>query len=110
MDFVSVYVTSAGPDEAKRIAVEIVGERLAACANILPNMESVYWWDGKLQNDSETVLLLKTRKELADAVIRRVKELHSYSVPCAVALPIVEGNPDYLDWIKEETKVAKNNM
>jgi periplasmic divalent cation tolerance protein len=98
-----VYVTAASEDEALRLARAAVGERLAACANIIPGMRSLYWWQGKIDEGRETVLVLKTEARHVAKLTRRVKALHSYSVPCVVALPIKGGNRTFLDWIKAET-------
>jgi periplasmic divalent cation tolerance protein len=103
MDLRLLYVTAGSRDEAKKIGRALVEERLAACANVIDGMESVYWWQGKLAEDREAVLIVKTRAELVDGVIARVKSLHSYSVPCVVALPILTGNPAYLEWLAAET-------
>ncbi len=102
-----IYVTTADEAEAERIALAVVGERLAACANILPGMRSVYWWEGRLEQGREAVLVLKTQGELAPALAARIKALHSYAVPCIVELPIEGGNPDFLAWIAAETAGAK---
>ncbi len=104
MDFRWLYVTAASRDEAKKIGRAVVEERLAACANVIDGMESIYWWDGKLNEDREAVLILKTRADLVAAVVAKIKTLHSYSVPCVVALPILDGNPDYLRWLAAETE------
>jgi periplasmic divalent cation tolerance protein len=98
-----VYVTAASIDEARTIAKTMVAERLAACANILGAMESVYWWDGAVQSESEVSMILKTKAELVDRVIARVKALHSYDCPCVIALPIVAGHQEFLNWIDKET-------
>lgn len=98
-----LYITAGSRDEAKKIGRALVEARLAACANVIDGMESVYWWQGKLTEDREAVLIVKTRADLVAAVTARVKALHSYTVPCVVALPILDGNPDYLDWIGQET-------
>ncbi len=98
-----LYVTTAKLDEAWRIGETIVTERLAACANVLPAMQSCYWWEGKLERANECVLILKTRQALVERAVARVKELHSYTVPCIVALPAVGGNADFLAWIARET-------
>ncbi len=89
-------------DDARSIARAIVEARVAACVNVVPRVESVYWWDGAVQEGDEVGLIAKTRADRVEAVIARVKELHSYSCPCVVALPIVAGNPDYLAWIAAE--------
>ena len=98
-----VYVTTGSEDEARTIGRTVVAERLAACANLLGRIESVYWWEGAVQEDAETALILKTRDALIDPLIARVKELHSYDCPCVVALPIAGGNPEFLKWIESET-------
>ncbi|MHC1752291.1 divalent-cation tolerance protein CutA [Humidesulfovibrio sp.] len=98
-----VYVTAPTLAEAESLARLAVEGRLAACANILPGMRSLYWWQGRLESADETVLLLKTTQELAPALIRALTEAHSYDCPCVVALPIAMGNPDFLRWIEAET-------
>jgi periplasmic divalent cation tolerance protein len=97
------YVTAGSRDEALAIGRTVVEERLAACANVLDGMISVYWWQGSLEQADEAVLILKTRAELVEPLTARIRELHSYECPCVVALPIAAGNPDYLDWIAGET-------
>ena len=98
-----IYMTCESAAEADRIGRALVQERLAACTNMIPGMRSIYWWDGAVQTGEEVVLLAKTRTERVDALIARVRELHSYQVPCAVELPLAHGNPDYLAWIEAET-------
>lgn len=98
-----VYVTCESTAQANMIGREIVCQRLAACANILPGMETIYWWKGELEEGQEAVLIFKTRSKLVDQLIEAVKRLHSYEVPCVIALPVEKGNPDYLRWIVEET-------
>ena len=102
-----IYVTAGSFDEARRIAAAVVRDRLAACANVLPAIRSLYWWDGALQDDEEVALLLKTGTALVDSVIERVREEHSYDCPCVVALPIEAGNPAFLKWIHDETNVPE---
>nr|WP_243686889.1 divalent-cation tolerance protein CutA [Methanobacterium formicicum] len=70
-----------------------------ACANIISNMGSIYWWEGKLEEDVESILLVKTRSHLVDKVIDKVREIHSYQTPCALEIQIKKGSPDYLDWL-----------
>ena len=98
-----VYTTAGSLEEADRIGRALVAERLAACANILPGMRSIYWWQGKIEEAGEAVLVLKTVRQNLDRLTARVKDLHSYSVPCVVALPIAGGNADYLKWIAAES-------
>ena len=98
-----VYVTAVSETEAKKIAQTVVAERLAACANLLGAVKSVYWWEGKVCEGEEVALVLKTSNDRKTELIARVKELHSYDCPCVVCLPIADGNPDFLKWIGKET-------
>ena len=98
-----VYVTASSRDEALKIARATVEERLAACANVLVPITSIYWWEGKVQEEGEVSFILKTRADLVAALTQRIKALHSYTCPCVVALPIAGGNPDFLAWIDTET-------
>jgi periplasmic divalent cation tolerance protein len=97
------YVMAPSREEALAIGRTIVTERLAACANVMDGVASVYWWQGRLEQASEAVLILKTRAELVERLTARVKTMHSYQCPSVVALPIAGGNPEYLDWIAAET-------
>lgn len=101
-----LYVTAPNEAEASSLAEVIVGERLAACANILPGMKSVYWWQGTMEQGSECIVILKTRADLVAAATKRVQELHSYSVPCILELEVTSGNAAYINWLKQETKPA----
>lgn len=98
-----VYMTTKDVDQARQIGRALVEARLAACVNIIPQMESCYHWQGEIVHDHEAVLIAKSRAELVPALIEKVRSLHSYTVPCVVALPILEGNQSYLDWIAQET-------
>ena len=99
-----VYVTAATVEEAGKIGKALVEARLAACANVIGAIQSYYWWEGAVQQDTEAALILKTRADLVEALTAKVKELHSYDCPCVVALPIEGGNPEFLAWIDAETK------
>jgi len=103
MQYHSIYITAKDEEEARQIGKTLVEENLAACVNIHP-IKSIYRWEGQIQEDDETALFVKTKAELADEVIQRVKELHSYEVPCIVSLPIEPGYPAFLKWIEESTK------
>jgi periplasmic divalent cation tolerance protein len=94
-----VYVTAANRSDAENIAEAVVTEKLAACANILDGVLSIFRWEGSLCRESEAVLILKTTEEKADALTARIKELHTYECPCIVVLPIEGGNPAFLEWI-----------
>ena len=101
--YVSVYMTAASADEAERIAEILVGERLAACVNILGSINSVYRWQGAVQREVEVAMLAKTRAALFDALSARVRALHSYETPCIVAWPVEAGDAGYMAWISAET-------
>ena len=103
MKFSFLYVTAENTDEALAIARALINARRAACATIVDGATSVYWWEGKVQEEGEVVLFAKTREDLVEQAIAKVRELHSYSCPCVVALPIARGNPAYLEWIARET-------
>ena len=98
-----IYITASSDDEARKLGRTLVEERLAACANVLGAIRSFYWWEGEVREDGEVALIVKTRDTLVEKLTARVKQLHSYSVPCVVALPINDGNPDFLAWIAKET-------
>ncbi len=102
--FVSVFMTAANIKEAEKIQKTLVKERLAACVNIIPEIRSLYWWNGKTQNSSEVGIIAKTRLSLMEKLVKRVKQIHSYTAPCIVAWPILAGNGDFLKWVKKETK------
>lgn len=98
------YVTVPTQDEALSLARQLVGERLAACANVLPGMTSVYEWQGQVQEEGECLLLLKTTQALTSNLKERLIELHSYECPCVVSWPVAEGNEAFLNWVREQTK------
>lgn len=102
-DIVFVYVTVPSQEVAAEIAQAVVTARLAACANILPAMTSVYRWQGKVEKAEEAVLILKTPRELFAALCDKVATLHPYDVPCIAALPLVAGHAPYLEWVAAET-------
>lgn len=98
-----IYITTDGADEARTIGRALVEARLAACANILDPMTSVYRWEGEVREGRETVLIAKTTAAQADALTARVRELHSYDCPCVVSVAVDGGNPAFIDWIAAET-------
>jgi periplasmic divalent cation tolerance protein len=103
----AVYVTASSRREAADIGRAVVRSRLAACANIIPSMRSIYWWDGKLRSGAETVLILKTSAARLPALIARVKALHSYQCPCIEAFQVSAGFAPYLAWVRAETAPRK---
>jgi len=102
-DYIVVYVTAL-ENEAAELARTLVEERLVACVNIVPGLRSFYWWQGKVEDEPEVLCIMKTRSELFASLRDRGRELHSYEVEEIIALPIIAGNPPYLDWIKENTQ------
>src|SRR5919107_1379951 len=99
-DAIVVFMTAASGEEATRLADMLVGAHLAACVQILPEMESVYRWQGKIERQPEVLLLAKTTKEKFEELEREVRALHSYETPEIIAVPVVAGSPAYLDWLK----------
>ena len=108
--FVMGYITTPNQKEAKKLGGLILKERLAGCVNIVPEIKSMYWWNGKIENQNEVVLIVKTRQLLAKKLIDFVKKHHEYNVPCINILPIIDGNPDYFRWLDKETKHKKNKI
>jgi periplasmic divalent cation tolerance protein len=98
-----VYVTVGSHEEARVLARVAVEKKLAACANILPGMTSFYRWEGAIQEDSETVLILKSTADNIAELTESIKEIHSYHCPCVVAFKIEDGNADFIKWITQET-------
>jgi periplasmic divalent cation tolerance protein len=101
--FVVVFITAKDPEEAQKIAKALVKRRQAACVNIVPAVNSHFWWKDRLENADESLLIVKTMESLLPEVIKSVKKIHSYSIPEIIALPIVGGSRDYLEWIDHET-------
>lgn len=99
-----VYVTVPNKEAGKKLAASIVEERLAACVNRVPGIESVYEWKGEIQTDSEELLIIKTRESLLGALTEHVKANHEYEVPEVIAMPITGGNVQYLEWLKNSTR------
>ena len=97
-------MTAGDKAEAKKIAGELVASRLAACVNILDNMNSVYMWQGEIQEDSEVVLIAKTTRARVPQLVEKVKSLHSYDCPCIVSLPVLDGHQPFMEWIEAEVK------
>jgi periplasmic divalent cation tolerance protein len=109
MNYRFVYITAKDTEQARRIGKALVTEKLAACVNIFESMNSLYFWKGEFCDEREAVLIAKTRATLLSRLTKRVKELHSYEVPCIVALPIVGGNRDFLEWVGRETRQKKRS-
>jgi periplasmic divalent cation tolerance protein len=102
-----VVLTTAGShEEAQKIARELVDRRLAACVNILPQIESIYRWQGKVENATEWLLIIKTEIGIFDRLQEAIKELHSYDLPECIMLDVAGGSVPYLEWIKENIQTS----
>jgi len=99
-----ISITASSGQEAKKIATTLVNEKLVACVNIIPKIQSIYWWENKVCQEDEVMLIAKSTQSLFPTIIDRVKSLHSYKVPEIISFPILEGLPEYLNWIEEATK------
>jgi len=102
-EYIIVFITAPNEEEAAGIGHKIVEERLAACVNITRSVRSIYRWQGRVEDEQEVLMILKTKKSLFERLQERVKELHSYAVPEIIGLPVVEGSKKYLDWLGQET-------
>ena len=99
-----VLITTPTIREARAIGKKLVKEKLAACANILPRVESVFFWKGRVHQQREALMVIKTQRTAFGRLVKRVKSLHSYSVPEIIALPITRGSKEYLQWIRETAR------
>ncbi len=99
--WILVLVTASDKKEAMKIAKKLVENKLAACINIVDNIHSIYWWQGKVEESNESLLIIKTRIDKLEKLIETIKSLHSYSVPEVIALPIIGGYNKYLEWLEE---------
>lgn len=104
MSEIVVFITTSREDEAVRIARELVGAQLAGCVNIIRDIRSIYSWEGKIEDDPEILMIVKTRKSLFSQLQKKVKELHSYLVPEIIAVPIEDGSQAYLKWLRSVTE------
>lgn len=102
-DAIVVLTTAAGEEQATRIARHLVENRWVACVNIVPRIRSVYQWKGKLAQDDESLLIIKTRREMFERVRQAIRELHSYELPEVISFEVSRGDPDVLAWIRDST-------
>lgn len=98
-----ILVTAKDEAQANKIAEKLVAEKLVACANIVPGIQSIFRWQGKVDRAREVLLVLKSRRRHFSVIVKTIKAMHSYDVPEVIALPIIEGNKDYLQWITDST-------
>ena len=108
-EFIMVFSTCPDKETANTIAATLVKESLAACVNLIPSIESTYQWQGEIQTDNECLLLIKTRADLYKDLENRVKELHPYELPEVIAVSMVQGLENYLDWISKTTRLENEN-
>jgi periplasmic divalent cation tolerance protein len=101
---VVIFITTGTDEEAHKVAEALLKNKDAACVNIVPRIRSLFWWHDKLDSAQESLLIVKSKASLLSEIVRLVKQVHSYDVPEVIALPIIGGNPDYLDWIGKEVK------
>ena len=106
-DFVVAFSTAGSKEEARRIATALVDEQLAACVNIVDNIQSIHRWQGATESAAESLMLIKTRANLLPAIELRLRDLHSYDVPELVAVPIEQGAQPYLDWLLASTSDSR---
>jgi len=99
-----LFITTPTVEEAQRISKILLEQRKVACVNIVPRVSSLFWWQGKIDSARESLLIVKTTASQLNELVTLVKEIHSYDVPEIVAMPIVGGNQDYLEWIGKEVK------
>ena len=107
MDEIIVFITASNEDEAAKIATALVEARLAGCVNIIKDIRSIYRWQDKIEDEKEVLMIAKTRQELFRSVVEKVGELHSYTVPEVIAVPVAGGSADYLTWLNDATAFRK---
>lgn len=99
--YIVIFITASNKEEAEKIANKLVENKLAACVNIIDNVQSIFWWEGKPDSAKEALLVIKSNKSRLSRIIKLVKSLHSYKVPEIIALPIIAGDKNYLKWLDE---------
>lgn len=97
-----VYITTSGALESKEIAKKLLEEKIAACINIIPTVDSIYLWKGKTEQDSESIMIVKTKSEMVEEVIKKIEEIHSYEIPCVLEITVNNGSKNYLEWMESE--------
>jgi periplasmic divalent cation tolerance protein len=100
--YVVLFITTGADEEAQLISHVLLEQKKAACVNIVPKVDSLFWWKGKIESSHESLLVVKTKASLLDEIVQLVKEVHSSDIPEIIALSIVGGNWDYLDWVGKE--------
>ena len=108
-DKIVVLSTCASPEEAEKVAHALVEKKLAACVNILPAVRSIYRWNGAIEDDQETLLLIKSSRALFGELRAEIQKLHSYEIPEAIVIPIVDGLERYLDWMADALRNERDS-
>ena len=103
-DKIVISITTGTEEEAHTIAGQLINHKMAACVNIVPGVDSTFRWEGKIESEKESLLIIKTKSGILQQTIDLVKQLHSYEVPEIIAMPIIGGNEEYLQWIDSEVK------
>lgn len=103
--FYSVYITTPNIEEARRIGIILIQERLAACVNFWEGIHSIYEWDGQIMEDTECILIAKTHSDKVEFLIKKVEEIHPYQVPCILTIPLESGSNPFLEWIRNSVNV-----
>ncbi len=101
-----IILTTAPPPDAPRLARTLLEEKVIACCNILPPATSMYWWKGEITTDTESLLVIKTRAELIEPVMNRIRELHPYDVPEIVVIPVETAFEPYVNWVRESCRAT----
>lgn len=101
-EFSVCMVTAPSAGEARALARKLLESRVCACVNVVPAVGSLYWWEGKIEEAEEALMIIKTRTDRVEELVGKVKQLHPYTVPEVISLPLGPGNPDYLRWVTEE--------
>jgi len=102
MNHLFAYITAKNISEARKISQILLKKRLIACSNIITKIESSYWWNGKLQRHYESLIFAKTESRMKNMIIREVKKIHSYSIPCILFFKVEAGNSEYFSWARKE--------
>jgi periplasmic divalent cation tolerance protein len=106
-EFIAGFITCRDSEEARKISRALLQKRLVSCCNIVPGIESLYWWKGRMREEGEALIILKTRKERMEEIIEEVKKIHSYEVPAIDFIRIEGGSREFLEWIGKETEGVK---
>ena len=106
-EYIQIFTTTENKEDAEKIAKEVVEKRLAACAQVLGPIESTYWWEGEVEKAKEWLCIIKSRNDLYGELEKAIKGIHPYDVPEILAMPVISGNPDYLQWVDKEVAVNR---